>query len=466
MNWICSIEVSLDSCCAKDRKVRLKQPTCFWLIPRRSCLALTTWPEQHVRRCASFSPSGDALPGDGVDGSQSWRPNSWGNFQHMLRLGPMSHQGCLCEFHLSLTLESCAQQKLSGICRNRCCPRWAESYAHHQAEPTSEHPCATSRWSTRSWQVGTHVLNSSATIPVQLHTSWTSCCCQADAEMELHSISETMLAPVYLEQPVCHCPDLPFTCEYPYLQEIRILESIFMRVLEKNVNTPWFSISRQHDMQVKQQATLNWRTRNLCFAKHRHSSVLKPASRFVLHLSAILYTAMEIRVNDCQWLLCSKSWVSMSMTLSGRVNNTWFWWMIRIYERRSLPKPKKRAADFLYAINAESILQIAMMCDAAAEEMELILESNCIAVSVSALLSCLMATLRIRFNDRNTVDVAQLRAAMDSFLARVTALFVNRKACNIHCYTHAASWLFHREGNIHNAQSECECRQFRHLFIY
>lgn len=140
--------------------------------------------------------------------------------------------------------------------------------------------------------------------------------------------------------------------------------------------------------------------------------------------------------------------------------------MIRIYERRSLPKPKKRAADFLYAINAESILQIAMMCDAAAEEMELILESNCIAVSVSALLSCLMATLRIRFNDRNTVDVAQLRAAMDSFLARVTALFVNRKACNIHCYTHAASWLFNREGNIHNAQSECECRQFRHLFIY
>ena len=89
-----------------------------------------------------------------------------------------------------------------------------------------------------------------------------------------------------------------------------------------------------------------------------------------------------------------------------------------------------------------------------------------IAVSVSALLSCLMATLRIRFNDRNTVDVAQLRAAMDSFLARVTALFVNRKACSIHCYTHAASWLFHREGNIHNAQSECECRQFRHLFIY
>lgn len=52
---------------------------------------------------------------------------------------------------------------------------------------------------------------------------------------------------------------------------------------------------------------------------------------------------------------------------------------------------------------------------------------------------------------------------MDSFLARVTALFVNRKACSIHCYTHAASWLFHREGNIHNAQSECECRQFRHL---
>ena len=57
------------------------------------------------------------------------------------------------------------------------------------------------------------------------------------------------------------------------------------------------------------------------------------------------------------------------------------------------------------------------------------------------------AKLRIRFNDRNTVDVAQLRAAMENFLARVTALFVNRKACQIHCYTHAASWLFKRKGN-------------------
>ena len=55
------------------------------------------------------------------------------------------------------------------------------------------------------------------------------------------------------------------------------------------------------------------------------------------------------------------------------------------------------------------------------------------------------AKLRIRFNDRNTVDVAQLRAAMENFLARVTALFVNRKACHIHCYTHAASWLFKRK---------------------
>eukprot|EP00435_Cladocopium_sp_Y103_P021208 s316_g5.t1 len=120
---------------------------------------------------------------------------------------------------------------------------------------------------------------------------------------------------------------------------------------------------------------------------------------------------------------------------------------MRIYERRSLPKPKKRAADFLHSINAEAILQIAMMCDAAAEEMELTLKSSSFAVT-PALQSDMshdmimgFAELRIRFNDRNTVDVAQLRAAMDSFMDRVTALFVKRKACNIHCYTHAASWL-------------------------
>ena len=46
-------------------------------------------------------------------------------------------------------------------------------------------------------------------------------------------------------------------------------------------------------IKVKEESKKQWRTRNLCFAKHRHSSVLKPASRFVLHTSAIILAAME-----------------------------------------------------------------------------------------------------------------------------------------------------------------------------
>ena len=45
--------------------------------------------------------------------------------------------------------------------------------------------------------------------------------------------------------------------------------------------------------EVKEDRKKTWRTRNLGFAKHRHSSVLKPASRFVLHTSAIIHAAME-----------------------------------------------------------------------------------------------------------------------------------------------------------------------------
>ena len=47
---------------------------------------------------------------------------------------------------------------------------------------------------------------------------------------------------------------------------------------------------------VKEDSKRTWKTRNLCFAKHRHSSMLKPASRFVLHTSAIIHAAMETLV--------------------------------------------------------------------------------------------------------------------------------------------------------------------------
>ena len=46
-------------------------------------------------------------------------------------------------------------------------------------------------------------------------------------------------------------------------------------------------------VQVKEETKKHWRTRNLGFAKHRHSSILKPASRMVLHTSAIILAAME-----------------------------------------------------------------------------------------------------------------------------------------------------------------------------
>ena len=44
---------------------------------------------------------------------------------------------------------------------------------------------------------------------------------------------------------------------------------------------------------------------------------------------------------------------------------------LRIYERRTSPKVKKIAEDFLMNVGPEHYLQIAMMCDAAQEELEL-----------------------------------------------------------------------------------------------
>ena len=49
---------------------------------------------------------------------------------------------------------------------------------------------------------------------------------------------------------------------------------------------------------MKEDSKRNWKTRNLWFAKHRHSSTLKPASRCILHLSAVIHAAMELLVND------------------------------------------------------------------------------------------------------------------------------------------------------------------------
>lgn len=44
---------------------------------------------------------------------------------------------------------------------------------------------------------------------------------------------------------------------------------------------------------------------------------------------------------------------------------------LRIYERRSGPKTKSMAESFLLNITPEAYLQLAMMCDAAQEELDL-----------------------------------------------------------------------------------------------
>lgn len=63
-------------------------------------------------------------------------------------------------------------------------------------------------------------------------------------------------------------------------------------------------------VQVKEETKKHWRTRNLGFAKHRHSSILKPASRFVLHTSAIILAAMEsLVVIDWHWWVHKKKYI-------------------------------------------------------------------------------------------------------------------------------------------------------------
>ncbi|CAL1163458.1 unnamed protein product [Cladocopium goreaui] len=93
-----------------------------------------------------------------------------------------------------------------------------------------------------------------------------------------------------------------------------------------------------------------------------------------------------------------------------------------IYARRTTPKPKKNAESFLLSINEEAILQMAMMCDAAQEELDL-----------------------IRFCDKNTVDVSQMRAAMDGFMNRINTLFLKQKALQVQSYTrHVVAECFSR----------------------
>ena len=59
----------------------------------------------------------------------------------------------------------------------------------------------------------------------------------------------------------------------------------------------------------------------------------------------------------------------------------------RIQQRRTTPKAKKAAEFFLLNISPEVVLQIAMMCDAAQEELDLSLVSQFVIDIVVIVLS-------------------------------------------------------------------------------
>lgn len=73
------------------------------------------------------------------------------------------------------------------------------------------------------------------------------------------------------------------------------------------------------------------------------------------------------QINVCQWHI-------ILLILLFYSHYFWSQWQcpwLRIYERRSMPSAKKKASKFLESINPEAIIQLAMMCDAAEEEMVL-----------------------------------------------------------------------------------------------
>lgn len=179
---------------------------------------------------------------------------------------------------------------------------------------------------------------------------------------------------------------------------------------------------------------------------------------FMLRWSYLSVTKWNFKWLTSYWLsrstcTLSVSWLSSTSSLPRAT-------LLRILERWSLPKAKARATDFLSSIGPEAILQLAMMRDAAQEEMELnftckvhwchAVDRSCgdlistvgsmIGVSTEQVLGPASCLLRIRFCDRNTVDVAQLRQTMDTFLSWIGALFLQRKAAHIHCYTQHVTW--------------------------
>lgn len=112
--------------------------------------------------------------------------------------------------------------------------------------------------------------------------------------------------------------------------------------------------------------------RNLCSSKDRFDSTTKPLSRFVLTFDSVFKTA-----------------VNMS-------------------QRRHGTEAGKRANDFLRYCSCESLLQIAMLSDAACEALEV-----------------------VRYHDTELFDLSQTPAELSRFLHKIDVLFLRSECLNL-----------------------------------
>ena len=113
--------------------------------------------------------------------------------------------------------------------------------------------------------------------------------------------------------------------------------------------------------------------RDLQSAKHRHSSLQKPMGRFILLADAFLATAHE-RLSRHQYVAISKK---------NCVAN------LRILRVKTNAKPRRVAKKFLESISTEVYLQMAMMANAADEEIRILRRFDKSQMDMSAAQTCL-----------------------------------------------------------------------------
>lgn len=128
---------------------------------------------------------------------------------------------------------------------------------------------------------------------------------------------------------------------------------------------------------------MNSSFKNLRAALHRYETLATPLSRFVLDTEAIASVA------------------------------------VRIVAQRSGTRAAHAAADFLRALDAEMVLSLGLLADAADEAMAV-----------------------VRAFDGSQVDPAQANKLVEEFLDRVVDLFVNEKVLHAEGHTRVAlQWL-------------------------